>query len=716
MSRRLSAANRTSSSLAPSAAFDRIQTFAFERRIDSALPSAHCLLSQHWLKPDDHANRQMTASVNTTTLPHYRPDIDGLRAVAVLSVVIFHALPDEAWLPGGFVGVDVFFVISGYLISKILFNEIELHRFSLASFYGRRIRRIFPALAVCLAAVMAYGFVVLMPSELAQLGKQVFFGASFVSNFALWGESGYFDRAATSKPLLHLWSLGIEEQFYILWPPLLWIAFKLKVAIGRLIVGLLVASFAVNVALSLTDTSSDFYLPFSRFWELLAGAALAWRRDIPLNAGLKHVISLAGIVAILVSARFFTSDMRFPGWLALLPVAGSVAIVLAGPNAFVNRTILSNRVAVSVGLISYPLYLWHWPLIAFAYVIRGKPPTILMAFGIVIASLLLAWATYRFIERPVRVSSNRLRRTHIAAAFVAVIGACGLAVWVTGGVPQRFPASLDLEKINAATLDETYAPTKGMNVLEYNGRGYSMMAQIGQGARKVVLAGNSAMFHYGPRLQQLADEGRLAVRAYFVTGPACPLVPGVMASDIYAYCAKVTNRLSELVKREEVQTVVLAPHYWPRKNAFIERADRSIPLDGGKEGRRAFYANLEDYVRELKQNAEVYLVLGAPQSPTDLNPQRMVTRSITGIRVDPNAEKSVPIADLRAVYVQHDADLRAVAERTGAKLLDVFPDVCGNGETCTPFFGAREPKFTDGTHLRPVFVREHLHFLDFLLM
>jgi len=309
-----------------------------------------------------------------------------------------------------------------------------------------------------------------------------------------------------------------------------------------------------------------------------------------------------------------------------------------------------------------------------------------------------------------------VRNTKIVAACVAVLGACGLAVWVTGGVPQRVPASQDLEKLNAATLDEIYAPTNGMNVLEYDSRGNSMVAQIGQGARKVALAGNSAMFHYGPRLQQLADEGRLAVRAYFVTGPACPLVPGVIARDEFAHCANVANRLSELVQREKVQTVVLGPHYWPRKNAFIEREGKSIPLDGGEEGRRAFYANLEDYVRELELNATVYLVLGVPQSLTVLNPQRMVTRGVTGIRVDPNVEKSVPIADLRAVYARHDADLRAVAERTGAKLLDVFPDVCGNGETCSAFFGAREPKFTDGLHLRPVFVREHLHFLDFLLM
>ncbi|WP_439371519.1 acyltransferase family protein [Bradyrhizobium sp. DASA03120] len=659
----------------------------------------------------------MTAPIDTTTLPHnYRPDIDGLRAVAVLSVVIFHAFPDEAWLPGGFVGVDVFFVISGYLISRILFSEIEQRRFSLASFYRRRIRRIFPALAVCLAAVLAYGFVVLMPSQLAQLGKQVFFGAAFLSNFALWRESGYFDSAATSKPLLHLWSLGIEEQFYILWPPLLWIAFKLKAAIGRLIVALLVASFAVNIAVSLTDTSSDFYLPISRFWELLAGAALAWRPDINLKGGLKHVISLAGMAAVLISARLFASEMRFPGWLALLPVAGAVAVILAGSNAVINKAILSNRVAVSIGLISYPLYLWHWPLIAFSYVIRGKPPTLFMAFGIVIASLLLAWATYRFIERPVRLSSNRSRPTHIVAACVAMVGACGLAVWAIGGVPQRFRNSLDLEKLNAATLEAIYAPTNGMTVLEYDSRGHSMVAQIGQGARKVALAGNSMVFHYGPRLQQLADEGRLAVRAYFVTGPACPLVPGVIARDEFANCAKVANRLSELVQREKVQTVVLSPHYWPRKNAFVEREGKSIPLDGGEEGRRAFYANLEDYVRELKLNATVYLVLGAPQSSTGLNPQRMVTRGITGIRADPNVENSVPVADLRTVNAQHDAELRAVAERTGAKILDVFPDVCGNGETCSAFFGARDPKFSDGAHLRPAFVRKHLHFLDFLLM
>src|SRR3954451_19958339 len=355
----------------------------------------------------------------------YRPDIDGLRAFAVLSVVLYHAFPKV--VTGGFVGVDIFFVISGFLISKIPFTEMTDDRFSFTMFYGRRIRRIFPALAVCLVAVLTFGFVSLMPSELAQLGKHVFFGAGFLSNIVLWSESGYFDNAASLKPLLHLWSLGIEEQFYILWPALLWVVFRMKAKVGRLLAVLFLASFAINVALSITDISADFYLPVSRFWELLAGAALAWWRPIALPHNVRCWLSIAGLAALLTSTAFFTVAMRFPGWLALLPVLGAVAIILAGPAATVNRIVLSNRAVVFVGLISYPLYLWHWPLISYAYVIRlGKLPTPLMATALVAVSFLLAWGTYRFIEYPIRFGAHRHRRTQMVAACISVLGVCGL--------------------------------------------------------------------------------------------------------------------------------------------------------------------------------------------------------------------------------------------------------------------------------------------------
>jgi len=641
----------------------------------------------------------------------YRSDIDGLRAFAVLSVLFYHAFPDA--IRGGFVGVDVFFVISGYLISSILFAEITEHRFSLSSFYGRRIRRIFPALAVCLAAVLAYGFVILMPFELAPLGKHVFFGAGFLSNIALWSESGYFDSAASLKPLLHLWSLGIEEQFYIVWPALLWIAFQMKVRSGRLLAVLLLVSFAINIVLSNTSIAADFYLPVSRVWELLAGAALA-SRQIKLAPNLRSWISMAGLVALVISAMLFRPEMRFPGWPALLPVAGATALILAGPAAVVNRTIFSNRAAVFVGLISYPLYLWHWPLISYAYIIRiGKPPTPLMATALLIAAFLLAWATYRFVECPIRFGANRHRRTQIVVVCVAVLGFCGLVTWIDNGFPERFPG-VDLRKISEAKVDADFQPTKGMEVSDHD---RTLVTHIGHGERKVVLGGDSLVFHYGPRVQQLADEGQLSASVYFVAGGSCAPVPGVIQRDFFSHCANMPGLLADLVRRERVQSVVLGASWvgYRDKNMLIERKGRKLPLDT-QEGKDAFYANLEDYVRMLQsEGAAVYLVLGAPVHGR-FNPGAMVTRSMTSIRVARDAGEPVSLAELRSVYNSVDTDLRIISECTGAGLLDPFPDVCGSGNTCSPFFEAREPKFSDGMHLRPVFVRAHLHFLDFLFM
>ena len=533
------------------------------------------------------------------------------------------------------------------------------HRFSFTIFYGRRIRRIFPALAVCLAAVLAYGFVALTPPELAQLGKHVFFGAGFLSNIVLWSESGYFDSAATYKPLLHLWSLGIEEQFYILWPALLWVVFRLKAKVGRLLAVLFLASFAINVALSITDISAAFYLPVSRFWELLAGAALAWRRQIVLSLNVRSWISFAGLAALLTSAAFFTAEMRFPGWLALLPVAGAVAVILAGPEAAVNRIVFSNRAVVFVGLISYPLYLWHWPLISYAYVIRlGKAPTPLMATALVATSFLLAWATYRFIEYPIRFGAHRHRRTQIVAACMAVLGACGLAVWTKNGFPERFPAlpGIDIRKIGEAKLDADFKPTKGMEVLDH---GWNLVAHLGHGERKVALSGDSQLFHYGPRVQQLADEGQLVANTYFVTGPGCAPVPGLIRRDKFARCAKLPGILVDLVQREKVQSVVLGAAWtgYSQEGMLIEREGKRLPLET-KEGMDAFYANLEDYVRLLQgQGAKVYLVLGVPIHHR-FNPDEMVTRSLTGFQIAPDVEKAIPIAELQAAQATVNAKLQ----------------------------------------------------------
>jgi hypothetical protein len=217
-------------------------------------------------------------------------------------------------------------------------------------------------------------------------------------------------------------------------------------------------------------------------------------------------------------------------------------------------------------------------------------------------------------------------------------------------------------------------------------------------------------------VQQLVDEGRLAANTYFVTGPFCAPVPGITQQDEFVDCANVPSSLTELVRREQVQSVVLGAAWtgYRSKKALIERDGRRLPLST-VEGQDAFYADLEDYVRQLQSlGAKVFLIRGVPSSKR-FNPTEMVTRGVTGFRIDPDFDKPEPIARMRANFTIVDAKLRAIAERTGATLLDPFPDVCGSGEGCSPLFGAGEPKFTDDMHLRPAFVRAHLHFLDFLL-
>lgn len=353
--------------------------------------------------------------------PKYRPDIDGLRSVAVLSVVTFHAFPE--WMPGGFIGVDIFFVISGYLISTIIFDNLRKGTFSFVEFYARRIRRIFPALILVLFSTLLFGWLVLLPDELNQLGKHAAAGAGFYSNFALWQEAGYFDKSSDAKPLLHLWSLAIEEQFYIIWPFVLWIGWKGRINLFIVIALIGSISFYLNVAGVNTDSVASFYSPQTRFWELLCGSALAWHS---INGSEKYfyglpeskkwiidfihtnrtiimnVFSISGLIFLTFGFWKITTDMKFPGGWAVVPVLGSVLIIWACPVAWFNRVVLSNRLFVWFGLISFPLYLWHWPILSFARIIEGGVPSRDIRIAAVSLAIFLAWMTFEFIEKPVR--------------------------------------------------------------------------------------------------------------------------------------------------------------------------------------------------------------------------------------------------------------------------------------------------------------------------
>jgi peptidoglycan/LPS O-acetylase OafA/YrhL len=361
------------------------------------------------------------------THPKYRPDIDGLRAIGVLSVVVFHAFP--RWIPGGFIGVDIFFVISGYLISTIIFENLERGTFSFRVFYARRIKRIFPALLIVLATSLIFGWFGLGLDALKTLGMQIAAGAGFFANFLMWQQSGYFDGLSSSKPMLHLWSLSVEEQFYIVWPFLLWLSWKNKINILLLTLILLAGSFAWNIWEARMDVVADFYSPLTRFYELLIGACLAYISLFnptlleKFKAGNGNVQSLLGAAGIAGGFALVTSNSVFPGWWALLPTLGTAAIIAAGKQAWFNHSILSSRILVWFGLISFPLYLWHWPLIAFAVVkAHGTPPRLMLVFVIAL-SIALAWLTYTLIERPVRFGkhSNSLGAAVFAGMVVAGI-------------------------------------------------------------------------------------------------------------------------------------------------------------------------------------------------------------------------------------------------------------------------------------------------------
>ncbi|NRQ49343.1 SGNH hydrolase domain-containing protein [Aeromicrobium stalagmiti] len=376
--------------------------------------------------------------VSSTSMPHrvagYRPDIDGLRAVAVMSVIGFHYFPGI--FRGGFIGVDVFFVVSGFLITGLVAKRVQAGTFTIRDFYVRRIRRIFPALIVVLVATLLGGWLVLFTDELRSLAREAGAGAFFVANFHFMAESSYFDPGAYTKPLLHLWSLAIEEQFYLVWPLLMIVCLRRSRRTALVVVAVLtVLSFAFNLYLASADPSADYYSPFTRFWQLSVGGLLA----LAPSAGqvrsrvAAHVLSVVGLLVIAFGVLTVSSKVAYPGQWGLLPVLGAAMIIAAGPASVFNRRLLSMRLAVGIGLISYPLYLWHWPMISLTTIVERGFPSIPIRALMVLVAIGLATLTYFFVEKPVRRGRLARRSPRFLAAGVGVVGAASFVVATSFG-------------------------------------------------------------------------------------------------------------------------------------------------------------------------------------------------------------------------------------------------------------------------------------------
>lgn len=390
---------------------------------------------------------------NSTHRTHlaYRPDIDGLRALAILLVIVFHAFPK--FLRGGFIGVDIFFVISGYLITSIIIRGQSQGSFSLLEFYSRRIKRIFPALIVVLVFCLIVGWYVLFADEYQQLGKHIAAGSIYLSNIVLESESGYFDTDAERKPLLHLWSLGIEEQFYLVFPLLLIFSFRFNFSPFLTILLCLVASFTFNV-LNVNDKPTEvFFYPYTRSWELLVGSLIAFHHH-PIknrvkiknllspssgyNSNLANGLAWFGFVLIFVAWIFLDSrKILFPSWWALIPTLGAACLILAGEKAWFNRKILASKLAVFIGLISYPLYLWHWVLLSFVNITEMESPSALLKITVLITSVALAWGTYFFVEKNLRFQKPKAVSIGLFVSL-AFVGSLGYLVLQQNGYPNRY--------------------------------------------------------------------------------------------------------------------------------------------------------------------------------------------------------------------------------------------------------------------------------------
>src|SRR3984893_9141782 len=353
----------------------------------------------------------------------YRADIDGLRAVAVVPVVLFHI--GAPVFPGGFVGVDVFFVISGYLITSIILPDIDARRFSIVKFYERRVRRIFPALIVVLIFCGVVGFILLTPSDYKTLGESIVATILFVSNIFFWRQTNYFAAPASESPLLHTWSLSIEEQFYVFYPLILILVSRWTKARITVISLICVISFTAGAVLVFFKPSATFYLGPTRAWELLIGGliALASTHNCALGK-LNQYLALSGIALIIFSVLAYSSSMRFPGAAALLPAVGTALIIWSGQNeTTIIHRLLSLPALTAVGRASYSLYLWHFPIIAFASYVELTGLHWQAKTTICLVSLAASFLSLRYIELPFRLPSKPSSvRKPVRAAL------CGMAI------------------------------------------------------------------------------------------------------------------------------------------------------------------------------------------------------------------------------------------------------------------------------------------------
>lgn len=629
----------------------------------------------------------------------YRADIDGLRAVAVIPVVLYHF--GVAGFSGGFVGVDVFFVISGYLITRLIAAELRHGGFDFIHFYERRVRRLFPTLAIVLATTFVVSLYVLTPRDFETFSKSVVYALIFGANFFFDSQGDYFAPALELSPLLHTWSLAVEEQFYVVWPVVLFLGYRylprrpLLVAIALL----LLASFYANITLVDTKPDAAFYRPHPRAWELLVGCLLALGAP-RLPAALAHAMGLAGLALILGAVVLFSHETQFPGFAAAVPVLGAALVIWssAGAPSLAGR-VLALRPLVFVGLVSYAWYLWHWPMVSLFRYHFERDPSAPEIVALIVASFALAVLCWKFVETPVRRGSllkAPVRAFAAAAATSAVLMTAALAGYATQGFMGRFPDSIKelARKPLADSLEDSDCRDDAPGTDPDN-----VICRLWEGAgpRRILLWGDSHARGLRTVLRDFGKSGDFSVS--HAGAPACPPLIGTgRAGRREDKCAQVNAAVGRIIAGGAFTDIILVARWnmyvddtsddW-RAQKFLRDSESEAP--SSEENRRVMTRGFQRTV-ELAERAGVrlWVVLETPFVGFD-TPNRLARAIMRGNH--PDTVYGIDVATER----RRSAFVRQILASMPVRVLDLAPSFC-DAQKCLAVAGGK-PLYFDDNHL-----------------
>lgn len=544
----------------------------------------------------------------------YRPDIDGLRAIAVLSVVLFHS--GLGLLSGGFVGVDIFFVISGFLITSIIIDDLNKNKFSIKHFYERRIRRIFPALYVVCVVSLVFSYFIFLPDELEAFGKSLVATLLFFSNILFWSETGYFDASADLKPLLHTWSLAVEEQFYIFFPILLIVVskfFKSRYAPLLIIVGAL--SFILSVWGAEHKPSATFYWAPTRAWELIIGAILALRVIPSIKRRWQsELLGVIGFLLIAYAVFFFDYDTEFPGLNALFPCLGSALLIYSqSTQKSLTYFVLSRKPLVFIGLCSYSFYLWHWPVFVFAKYLSIEPLTQIESLFLILFSFILSVITWKFIEAPFRnknLFSGKWKIFILALLTSIPLFIASVSLISSKGAPYRFPDIEKLETYKGSIIDTKCVD---INIADFDQRKCIFGDEI-QAKTSFVVWGDS---HAGAFVRGIGEGAENYNKSgYLASTSGCPPILNVItARDREPYkCQKSNNSILKKIQKTDLVFLVARWTYYTRKSLInhdgpVWLNNQNSTLISELENYRVLEQGLNVTVKAIKEKGAMPIIV-----------------------------------------------------------------------------------------------------------